>query len=55
MPIVNVALLKHPANYFVVLLMLLLAGIGGHFLLKLGGFTPSMEAKDPTEKQPIDG
>lgn len=55
MPIVNVALLKHPANYFVVLFMLLLAGIGGHFLLKLGGFTPASEIKDPTEKQPVEG
>lgn len=37
----NVALLKNPVNWFVILFMLILAGIAGHFLLSLAGLEPA--------------
>ena len=40
MKLVNVGLLKHPMNWVIVLLMLVLAGIGGHLILSLAGFEP---------------
>lgn len=33
MPLLNTGLLKQPLNWVVILLMLVIAGIGGHLLL----------------------
>jgi hypothetical protein len=41
MKIVNTALLKNPLNYIIVLLMLVIAGIGGHLFLSLLGVQPA--------------
>ena len=40
MQIVNVALLKHPMNYLIVFMMLVIAAIAGHELLSLAGMEP---------------
>jgi hypothetical protein len=39
--LINVALLKNPMNWLIVLLMLVLAGIAGHMLLELAGMEPA--------------
>jgi hypothetical protein len=41
MAIVNTALLKHPMNYIIVILMLVIAGIGGALLLQYFGAVPA--------------
>ena len=41
MEIVNWGLLKHPLNWFTVVLMLLIAGFAGHLLLSAAGIEPS--------------
>lgn len=39
----NWGLLKHPLNWFVVLLMLIIAAMGGHLVLSYFGVTPETE------------
>lgn len=41
MTFVNTALLKHPLNWVTVLVMLTLAGLGGHLLLSYAGLEPA--------------
>lgn len=41
MTLVNTALLKHPLNWITILLMLTLAGFGGHLLLSYAGIEPA--------------
>lgn len=48
--IVNVRLLKHPMNYLVVTLMLVLAGIAGHLLLQWIGLEPEVDSGAQTEQ-----
>ncbi len=45
--IVNTAILKHPLNWIIVLLMLLLAGAAGHYLFALAGITPKSIPTSP--------
>lgn len=40
----NWALLKHPLNWVIVLLMLVLAGIAGHLLLSMAGIEPATQS-----------
>lgn len=40
MEIVNWGLLKHPLNWFTIVLMLLIAGFAGHLLLSTAGIEP---------------
>ncbi len=37
----NWSLLKHPLNWVIILLMLILAGIAGHLLLSYAGIEPA--------------
>ena len=37
----NWSLMKHPLNWLVILLMLVLAGIAGHLLLSYAGIEPA--------------
>lgn len=41
MKLINVGLMKQPVNWFIVLLMLMLAGVGGHFVLTYLGHEPA--------------
>lgn len=41
MSIVNVNLLKHPLNWVIILLMLIIAGAAGHMILQRAGFEPA--------------
>lgn len=41
MTIVNVPLMKNPINWVIVILMLVIAGIAGHYLVSLAGIEPS--------------
>jgi nitrogen regulatory protein PII-like uncharacterized protein len=43
MAIVNVPLLKNPINWAIVTLMVVIAGIAGHYLLSYAGVTPPGE------------
>jgi hypothetical protein len=47
--IVNWGLLKHPLNWGIVLMMLLIAAYGGHLLLKYFGASPA----EPTASQDV--
>lgn len=38
---INLRLLSHPINWLTIILMLVIAGIGGHLLLSLVGVEPS--------------
>jgi hypothetical protein len=49
--IVNFRLLKHPMNYLVVTLMLVLAGIAGHLVLQWIGLEPAVSNGPQTEQQ----
>jgi hypothetical protein len=40
MAIVNVPLLKNPINWIIVTLMLVIAGIAGHYAFTLAGIQP---------------
>jgi hypothetical protein len=40
MAIVNVPLLKNPLNWVIVTLMLVIAGVAGHYLFTLAGIQP---------------
>jgi hypothetical protein len=44
--IVNKGLLFNPLNWLIVVLMLIIAGMGGHYLLALAGITPSSPAQN---------
>lgn len=41
MKIINVDIIKSPINWFIVLLMLLIAAFAGHFVLKAAGVSPA--------------
>lgn len=47
--IVNTQLLKHPANWVIVTLMLVIAGIAGHLVLSWIGVSPSEAPARPPE------
>ena len=40
MAIVNVPLMKNPLNWVIVTMMLILAGIAGHYVFTLAGIEP---------------
>lgn len=40
MAIINTNLMKHPANWFIVVLMLVIAGMAGHLVLSFLGIEP---------------
>jgi hypothetical protein len=40
MAIVNVPLMKNPLNWVIVTLMLILAGVAGHYAFSLAGIEP---------------
>lgn len=42
--------MKHPANWLIVGLMLLIIGIAGHVALSLIGVAPAVAPKIPTEQ-----
>lgn len=44
MQVVNFALLKQPMNWITVILMLVIAGIGGHLVLSYVGVEPQSGA-----------
>jgi hypothetical protein len=46
----NWQLLKHPMNYVIVTLMLVIVGIAGHLALSLIGASPSSAPPDVPEK-----
>lgn len=48
--IINWQIAKHPMNYVVVTLMLVLVGIAGHLVLTLLGASPSSAPDAPIEK-----
>lgn len=41
MTLVNVPLLKNPLNWLIVVLMLVIAGVAGHYLFSLAGIEPA--------------
>lgn len=51
MQVVNWRVIAHPINWVTILLMLIIAGIGGHFLLNLLGHDPSTSSSQYTTKQ----
>lgn len=44
MQVLNWRMLGHPINYIIVILMLVIAGIGGHELLSLLGHEPAAKS-----------
>ena len=48
--IINWNLAKHPMNYVIVTLMLVIAGIAGHFVLSWIGVTPAEAPMLPREQ-----
>jgi hypothetical protein len=51
--IVNWQLLKHPMNYVIITLMLVLAGIAGHLVLSLFGQAPAeAQPQEPNQQTP---
>lgn len=44
MQIINTGLVKHPLNWFIVLMMLVIAAIAGHEILSLAGMEPAKQA-----------
>ncbi len=51
MQLLNLDLLKHPMNWLTVLLMLVLAGIGGHLVLTYFGAEPALGGNSATEQK----
>lgn len=49
MTLINTSILKHPMNWVVVTLMLVLAGIGGHLVLSHFGMAPASTEKDSSQ------
>jgi len=39
--LLNVPLLKNPLNWVIVILMLVLAGVAGHYIFSLAGLEPA--------------
>lgn len=52
---INLNLLKHPMNWVIVLLMLLIAAYGGHLLLTYFGASPSGDEKTTANRNDISG
>jgi hypothetical protein len=48
--ILNWRLAKHPMNYVIITLMLVIAGIAGHLVLSWMGLSPAESAGQPMEK-----
>jgi hypothetical protein len=44
--IINWPLLKNPLNWVIVLLMLVIAGMAGHYLLALAGISPTKASEN---------
>jgi hypothetical protein len=53
--IVNFGLLKHPLNWAIVLMMLLIAAYGGHLLLKYFGASPAAATPQDANRNDISG
>jgi hypothetical protein len=53
--IVNFGLLKHPLNWAIVLMMLLIAAYGGHLLLKYFGASPAAATPAEQNRNDISG
>lgn len=53
--LVNWNLLKHPMNWVIVLMMLLIAAYGGHLLLKYFGASPAAETPQEQNRTDISG
>lgn len=53
MAIVNTRLLKNPANWVIVLLMLVIAGIAGHLALAYFGVAPAEDTSTKTVPEQI--
>jgi len=51
--ILNFELLKNPLNWIIVLLMLIIAGVAGHYLLSLFGVEPATAATRNTPSTAI--
>ena len=51
MRLINLDLLKHPMNWVTVVLMLILAGIGGHLILSYFGAEVASGDNSATEKK----
>lgn len=50
---INWSIIKNPLNWAIVVLMLMLAAVGGHILLSYFGVEPSTDAPStPTTSQP---
>lgn len=52
----NWSILKNPLNYIIVILMLVIAGIGGHFLMSYVGLEPAVGGSSnngPSTVKPI--
>lgn len=45
MTVLNWSLIKHPLNWLIILLMLVLAAMGGHLLLSYAGLEPATNSK----------
>lgn len=52
---INWNLMKHPINWIIVLLMLLIAAYGGHLLLKYFGASPAQDEKTEPDRNEISG
>lgn len=53
--IINLGLIKHPINWSIVLLMLLIAAYGGHLLLKYFGASPASGTPTDPNRNDISG
>jgi len=51
--IINTNLLKHPVNWAIVLLMLLIAAYGGHLLLANFGFSAALKVPGEPNRNDI--
>jgi hypothetical protein len=53
--IINWGIIKHPLNWGIVLMMLLIAAYGGHLLLKYFGASPAAATPDEANRNDISG
>lgn len=53
--IINWNLIKHPINWIIILLMLLIAAYGGHLLLKYFGASPAEKNPEEQNRNDISG
>jgi hypothetical protein len=46
MQLLNTELLKHPINWVIILLMLIIAGVAGHLLLSYAGISAKTQEQE---------